>query len=142
MARKALTKASGSLDPSLRYRALYNLGVNDLLNAAADSGHAEAWRAEAAKHLQEALLLQPRSQRAKWNLELARRQRPPPPGGGSSPPPPPSTPPPPRPQSQDRRPLSANQAEQILNSVEREEAEARAKHVGRVRNLTAGEKDW
>ncbi|HUL68763.1 MAG TPA: VWA domain-containing protein [Gemmatimonadales bacterium] len=142
LARKALTKASASLDPSLRYRALYNLGVNDLLNAAADSGHAEAWRGEAAKHLQEALLLQPKSQRAKWNLELARRQRPPPPGGASSPPPPPSTPPPPRPQSQEQRPLSANQAEQILNSVEREEQETRAKHVGRVRNLSAGEKDW
>jgi len=43
---------------------------------------------------------------------------------------------------QENRPLSANQAEQILNSVEREEQETRAKHVGRVRSLSAGEKDW
>ena len=47
---------------------------------------------DAADRLRQALLLQPSSERAKWNLELAERRRPPPPpqgggGGGGTPPP-------------------------------------------------------
>ena len=37
---------------------------------------------QAATQLREALLLQPASERAKWNLELAERQKPPPSSGG------------------------------------------------------------
>ena len=47
---------------------------------------------DATDRLRQALLLQPSSARAKWNLELAERRRPPPPpqgggGGGGTPPP-------------------------------------------------------
>jgi len=143
LARQALNRAAGSLDPGLRYRALYNLGVADLLQAAGDTAHAEGLREEAAKWLQEALLLEPGSARAKWNLELARRHHPPPPGGGQPPPPPPGpSAPPPKSNETPDRDLSANQAEQILNSVEREERMARNKHAGRVRSSAAGVKDW
>jgi tetratricopeptide (TPR) repeat protein len=145
LARQALGKAAASLDPGLRYRALYNLGVVDLIAAGLDSVHAATLRDQAAKNFQEALLLEPGSRRAKWNLELARRNRPPPPSGGNNSPPPPSGggSPPPHPADQpERRDLSSNQAEQILNSVDREEQETRAKHMNRVRNAAAGVKDW
>ena len=148
VARQALATAARALDPDLRYRALYNLGTLALRQAAADSTRREALLKEAEGHLREALLLQPASTRAKWNLELAvRRKTPPPPppqGGGSSPPPPPSSdngaPPPPRPRSEGNA-LTPGQAEQILNSMEREEKETRSRHQRRSR-AGGSEKDW
>ena len=63
---------------------------------------------DAADRLRQALLLQPSSARAKWNLELAERRRPPPPpqsGGGGTPPPTggPQAPQPKPPAARDRR---------------------------------------
>ena len=75
-ARLVLDRATHALDPELRYRALYNLGVNALAAAKADSSARDSLYAEAAEHLKEALVLSPRSERAKWNLELAQRHRP------------------------------------------------------------------
>jgi Ca-activated chloride channel family protein len=101
VARGALEQAAKSLDPDLRYRALYNIGVLNLLAAAADTTKSAELLGEASDRLREALRLQPSSARAKWNLELAERRRPPPPssaggGGGGTPPPsggqPPKTP--------------------------------------------------
>ncbi|MGH7702800.1 MAG: VWA domain-containing protein [Gemmatimonadales bacterium] len=149
VARRALLQAARSLDPSLRYRALYNLGVVALRAAAADSSPREALLEEAAEHLREALLLQPSSVRAKWNLELATRHRPPPPsggGGGGAPPPPSgggsSSPAPSSGGTEGARSLSPNQAEQILNSVEREERDVRGRHLGQGRSGTPAVKDW
>src|SRR5690606_31901404 len=101
VARRALTEASRSLDPALRYRALYNLGLVDLMGARADSANRGKLLGSAIDNLQQALLLQPNSARAKWNLELAQRMKPPEPppqssgsggggggGGGQKPPPP------------------------------------------------------
>ena len=148
VARGALTEAAKSLDPALRYRALYNLGLVGLLTARADTSRRDELLDDAADHLRQALLLEPSSQRAKWNLELTERRRPPPPpqgggGGGGTPPPSKAQPQPqqgPPPPSQG---LSANQAEQILNSMDRRERETREEQQRRLQtSSSAGVKDW
>jgi Ca-activated chloride channel family protein len=151
VARGALEEAAKSLDPDLRYRALYNLGLVDLLAAEeADSSKRGEMLAHAEDRLREALRLQPSSPRAKWNLELAERRQPPPPpsgggGGGGGPPPPAgggAQPPPPRPEPQSQG-LSQSQAEQILNSMERRERQTRAEQQRRLHGGSAGGvKDW
>jgi hypothetical protein len=148
---KALAEAARSLDPDLRYRALYNAGVAALKRAAQDSTHRDSLLADAADHLKQALSLVPASERAKWNLELAQRRRTPPPsgGGGQTPrQPPPGGSPPPDPSTGGGGPparmpnLSESQAEQILNSVSREELETRNRRLGRSRTTLNGIKDW
>jgi Ca-activated chloride channel family protein len=149
VARGALEEAAKSLDPDLRYRALYNLGLLGLLAAEADSTKRQEILGQAADRLREALRLQPSSARAKWNLELAeRRQPPPPPSGGGGGPKPPSggggqpSPEPSRPQPPSQG-LSQSQAEQILNSMERRERQTRAEQQRRRRGGSAGGvKDW
>ncbi len=146
-AEAALRRAAGSLDPDLRYRALYNLGVARLERARRDSVRRDSLLAEAAASLKEALLLVPGSLRAKWNLELALSRRPPPSGGGqqATPPPPQGQPAPDRTAGRPPPPvpsLSAAQAEEILNSVGREERETRVRRLGRPRAGAGGVKDW
>jgi tetratricopeptide (TPR) repeat protein len=150
VARGALTEAAKSLDPDLRYRALYNLGVAGLLAAEADTAKQNELLGQAADRLREALLLQPSSARAKWNLELAERRHPPPAGGGGGGGgKPPSaggggsqSPEPSRPENQDQG-LSQSQAEQILGSMERRERETRAEQQRRLKGNSAdGVKDW
>jgi tetratricopeptide (TPR) repeat protein len=151
VARGALAEAAKSLDPALRYRALYNLGLVDLLAASADTTKREELLDDAVDRLRQALLLQPSSQRAKWNLELAERRKPPPPpssggGGGGGTPPPSSgggsqqqatTPAPPS------QGLSRTQAEQILNSMERREKQTREEQQRRLQKGSAARvKDW
>jgi Ca-activated chloride channel family protein len=150
VARGALIEAARSLDPALRYRALYNLGLVGLLAAEADTTRKEEFLEDAVDRLRQALLLEPSSARAKWNLELADRRRPPPPtggggGGGGTPPPtggggqrerPPRG-------EQPRQGLSRSQAEQILNSMERRERQTRAEQQHRLQAGSAGGvKDW
>jgi Ca-activated chloride channel family protein len=150
VARGALDQAAKSVDPDLRYRALYNLGVVDLLAAQADSTKGQELLAEASDRLREALRLQPASPRAKWNLELAERKQPPPPsgggGGGGKPPPSGGSPPPTPPPSGTEQPnpgLSQSQAEQILSSMERRERQTREEQQRRMQGgSTAGVKDW
>jgi Ca-activated chloride channel homolog len=148
VARQALATASRALDPELRYRALYNLGTLALQQAATDTVRRDALLQEAEGHLREALLLQPGSAPAKWNLELAVKRRPPPPpdqGGGGTPPPTPPPeqgPPPPQAPRPSNETLTPGQAEQILNSVEREERETRARHQRRGRSGGSRVKDW
>jgi Ca-activated chloride channel family protein len=150
-AEQALGRAAQSLDPDLRYRALYNQGVALLRRAGADSTRRDSLLGEAADRLRHALTLVPASSRAKWNLELAQRQRTPPPsgGGGNSPqPPPPSGQQPQDPEQGRGQPppgltaLSPEQAEQILNSVSREERDTRSRRLGRSRPAPTGVKDW
>jgi Ca-activated chloride channel homolog len=150
VARGALAEAAKSLDPALRYRALYNLGLAGILAARADSSRSDELLDEAAERLRQALLLQPSSARAKWNLELTERRKPPPPpsggGGGGGKAPPSGSPaqspqqgqPEPRPQG-----LSPSQAEQILNSMERREQMTRAEQQRRMQSGSGGgTKDW
>jgi tetratricopeptide (TPR) repeat protein len=146
VARRALAEATRSPDPGLRYRALYNLGTAALVQAAQDSARRDALLDEATSNLRGALLLRPSSAPAKWNLELALRQRPPksgggggggtpPPSGGAQRPPPPQ--PTPGPQG-----LSQAEAEQILNSMERQERASRAEQQSRFHGGAGGVKDW
>src|SRR5881396_2121872 len=89
LARATLARAAASLDPELRFRALYNLGLLALLEARSDSANRETHLADAERAYREALLLKPHHVRAKWNLELVDRLR----GGGANkpnPPPPPT----------------------------------------------------
>ncbi|MEO8635170.1 MAG: VWA domain-containing protein [Gemmatimonadales bacterium] len=150
-ARKALARAGRSLDPDLRYRALYNEGVAALRQAGTDSSARDSLLADASDNLRDALSLVPGSRRAKWNLELAERRRPPPPsgGGGNSPqPPPPQGQQPQDPQAgqggagRATPNLSQAQAEQILNSVSREERDTRVRRLGKAHNPLSTEKDW
>jgi Ca-activated chloride channel homolog len=147
VARGALTEAAKSLDPDLRYRALYNLGLAALLAADADTTKREELLGQAADRLREALLLQPSSARAKWNLELATRRQPPPSAGGGAGKPPSGggggqSPEPSQTQPPDQG-LSRSQAEQILSSMERRERETRAEQQRRLKGGAAGGvKDW
>jgi tetratricopeptide (TPR) repeat protein len=148
VARRALAEAAKSPDPGLRYRALYNLGTAALVQAARDTSGRDALLQEATNNLRAALLLQPSSARAKWNLELALRERPPSSGGGGG-----GGPPPPsgggggqRPQPAQPTPgpqgLSQAEAEQILNSMERQERASRAEQQSRFHASAGGVKDW
>ena len=151
LARSTLAHASTSLDPELRFRALYNMGLLALLQAKADTASREAHLADAARAYREALLLKPHDRHAKWNLELVNRQRrgsggqsnnpnppPPPPqsgGGGQQPqpPPPPSG----------GGSMSQSQADQVLRSIGQEELRTRRDRTGRTRRAApAGVKDW
>ena len=151
LARASLSRAAASLDPELRFRALYNLGLLALLQARADSANRETHLADAERAYREALLLKSDDKRAKWNLELVDRQRrsggqanrpntPPPPspggGGGGSPPPPP-------PGAGRSGALSESQADQVLRSIGQEELRTRRDRTGRTRRAAAaGIKDW
>jgi tetratricopeptide (TPR) repeat protein len=145
VARRALTEASTSLDPALRYRALYNLGLVDLLAAGSDSTNRSKLVGSAIEKLRQALLLQPASERAKWNLELAQRMKPPEPppqsgsgsgggNGGGAAPPPPAAPP--------QGGMTQAQAEQILESMSREERQTRMDQQQRMQSSASGVKDW
>src|SRR5439155_19576389 len=126
LARATLARAAASLDPELRFRALYNLGWLALLEARSDSTNRDTHLADAERAYREALLLKPHHIRAKWNLELVNRMRSS--GGGQSnkpnPPPPPSPgkggggagqPPPQPPRAEGG--LSGDQADQGLRSI-------------------------
>ena len=147
VARGALTEAAKSADPELRYRALYNLGTAALEQAARDSARRDALLDEATGNLRSALLLEPGSARAKWNLELALRRRPPQSGGGGGGGSPPSggggaQRPKPAEPAQGPEGLSQTEAEQILNSMERQERATRAEQESRFRGGAGGVKDW
>ena len=160
LARATLARASASLDPELRFRALYNLGLLALLEARSDSGaNRETHLADAERAYREALLLKPHHLRAKWNLELVDRLR----GGGGANkpnPPPPPTPGPsgggggggngqqqqqPQPQNEGGNAggMSESQADQVLRSIGQEELRTRKDRTGRTRRAAAaGVKDW
>jgi Ca-activated chloride channel family protein len=151
-AQASLAHAAASLDPDLRFRALYNLGLLALRQATADSAGRDAHLSDAERAYREALLLRPHDQAAKWNLELAVRRR----GGGSS--------------SQSNAPpsggggngpsgggggggsrggagapggLSEAQAEQVLRSIGQQELKTRRDRTGQMRHAAEpGVKDW
>jgi Ca-activated chloride channel family protein len=149
-AQSFLTRAAASLDPELRFRALYNLGVVGLAAAARDSGTREAHLSDAERALREALLLQPHNLAAKWNLELATRRRS---GGGQSPQRPPPSGGAGAGSSSANRPnaggtprgraLSQSEADEILKSIGQEELRARRDKTGRPRRTAEPYvKDW
>ncbi len=142
-----LQRAAESLDPEIRFRALYNLGVAALRASRTDTARADALLQVAAQQLKSALLLKPESQEAKWNLELALKQEPPSEGGGGGQPPPPPSGQQDQPDEADQQPqpggLTRSQAEQILNSVEREERATKSNQLKRQKGRSAGGiRDW
>jgi Ca-activated chloride channel family protein len=74
-AQANLGHAAASLEPDVRFRALFNLGLLALRRASADSAGRDARLADAERAYREALLLKPQDFGAKWNLELAVRRR-------------------------------------------------------------------
>ena len=127
--------ASESKDLELRYRALYNLGLVFLQQARAakgeDAGQAYAGAIEAYHR---ALQLRPAELDAKWNYELARRAKF---QGGTNDKPSNA---PPRP----NQGIDPRQAQQLLNSAQREERDARAKQQKKQQtpDRPPGGKDW
>ncbi len=117
----ALSVAAESLDPELRFRALFNLGLLMLRLAEVDESNSQVYLDEARRRYREALLLRPGDEDAKWNHELAVRSTPPQSGGGQQPPPTGREQNDPRGDPQTG--LSREQAEQILNSMLAEERE-------------------
>jgi tetratricopeptide (TPR) repeat protein len=146
LAARALERAALSLNPDLRFRALYNAGLLALRQATRDSAGRERYLAEARERYREALLLRPDDRAAKWNLELAIRRssgggggQAPQKGGGGAGGGAEAQPPPPRQSALDR-----SQAEQILNSIANEERQVRQGLTRRRAALrdTRGDKTW
>jgi Ca-activated chloride channel family protein len=128
LARAALARAAASLDPELRFRALYNAGFLALQLAVRDSARRDRYAAEARERYREALLLRPGDLDAKWNLELALRRASSGGGGGGGGAAQPRAPSAPGGTPQPAGPvvgLSRAQAEQILNSIAQEERQVR-----------------
>lgn len=142
-ARSSLAAAAESLDPTVRFQALYNLGLAALQAGRADSARRGEFEQLAAQHFREALTLAPTSFATKWNLELASRRQPPPPSSSQPQPTPPrpergAGTPTPRPAG-----MTASEAEQILRSVERAEQSVRSEQLRRRRVArSAADKDW
>ena len=153
-ARGSLTHAAASLDPDVRFRALFNLGLLALREAMADSAARDGRLADAERAYREALLLRPHDLGAKWNLELAVRQqhggsssRSNPPSGGSG-----------GPQSGGgggssrgraqggagvQGGMSPAQADQVLRSIGQQELKTRRDRTGQTRRAAEpGVKDW
>jgi Ca-activated chloride channel homolog len=119
----ALQRATLSVDPALRHRALYNLGTTYLVKARRDTARRDTLLDAAARQLQQALLLDPGDRNAKYNYELALRLKPPASpssaprpqrggGGGETPPPPHGA-------------MTQAEAEQVLSAMERAEQQTR-----------------
>jgi Ca-activated chloride channel homolog len=156
LARASLSHAATSLDPELRFRALYNLGLLGILQARADTVNRDTHLADAERAYREALLLQPHHIRAKWNLELVNRMQ----GGNANKPNPPPPPSPgngggggggggagqqdqPQGEGGNQGGLSEAQADQVLRSIGQEELRTRRDRTGRTRRASpAGVKDW
>jgi Ca-activated chloride channel family protein len=155
-ARASLARAAASLDPDVRFRALYNLGLLALGQARRDSANRDGHLANAERAYREALLLKPRHLPAKWNLELVRRMRgsgasrqnpqSPPPSGGGAPPDQPRGSGGGNAQGQGGPSgggLSEAQADQVLRSIGQEELRTRRDRTGRTRRAAAaGVRDW
>jgi len=144
-AQASLAHAAASLDPDIRFRALYNLGLLALRQADDDSAGRDGHLADAERAYREALLLRPHDRPAKWNLELAVRHRggsqnkAPPSGGGGSGPSGGGT----RNASGAEGGLSPTQAEQLLRSIGHEELRTRRDRTGLMRHpAEPGVKDW
>jgi len=141
IARRALERAAGSLDPGIRFGAAYNLGLLSIRLALRDSARAVQYLETARQRYREALLLQPNDRDAKWNLELVLRLLPPPPEAGGSQQGPSDE----DPEEQEPPPgITRSQAEQILNSMSEEERRTLLERNLRRRQgrETRGRKEW
>ena len=140
----ALRRAANSLDPDLRFAALYNIGLLNMRAADEDSTNARDHLMEALRVYREALLLNPSSEDAKWNYELALRMMPPPEEAGPPPPPDSTSSPNQAPSDSTLQGLTREQAEQILSSIAEEERRTRLDQNANRRDAreTRGIKEW
>jgi Ca-activated chloride channel homolog len=143
-AAEALERAAESRDAELRYRALFNLGLAHLKHGLAlpDQQADEPLDAALAAY-KKVLLLRSGDMDAKWNYELALREKEQGGGGGGGGG---QSNPSPSPESQAPRPsggLGERQAEQLLGSAAREERDVQAKRQRQTRvEPPPGGKDW
>ncbi len=151
-AAEVLERASGARSEEVRYRALFNLGLAHLTEGLAAEGDAAVPALDAALDAyKNALLMRSGDLDAKWNYELALREKENNSGGGgggggndavpSSAPDPTAAP-----EAPVDRPaggLGQQQAEQILNSAARDERDVQEKRRERSQppKTTTG-KDW
>ena len=138
----ALERASFGAAPTLRDRAIYNLGLAQLRRARHAEGEERTQSVRGALAAYRSLLLaHPDDADARWNYELAlrlKRVAPPQSGGGArndqqGPPPPP----------RDQSEMSRQQAEQLLDAAARDErdTQSRRRRVPQ-RDRPPGGKDW
>jgi Ca-activated chloride channel family protein len=144
IARAALRQAARSVEPEVRFRALFNLGLMELLLAEIDSSSRGPHLEQARGFYREALLLRPGDANAKWNYELTFELMPPEGGSGEDEEPPQPAADADEDQSTAPQGLSAAQAEQILNSIAEEERRTQERLNRRRSQLreTRGRKDW
>ncbi len=151
-ASEVLERASRARTEEVRYRALFNHGLANLVQGLAEEGEAAVPALDAAvASYKNALIMRSGEVDAKWNYELALREQEQNSGGGgggggaeespSSAPDPSAQPeaPAPRPAGG----LGQQQAEQILNSAARDEREVQEKRRERAQPpKTRTGKDW
>ncbi len=144
LARSALAGAARSIEPDVRFRALFNLGLMELFLAESDSSNRVNHLEQARGYYREALLIRPSDTNAKWNLELTLELMPPESGSGGDD----ETPQPSSGESETQpatpQGLSVAQAEQILNSIAEEERQTHERLNRRRSQLreTRGKRDW
>ncbi len=145
-AEDALERAATTPEAQVRRNALYNLGLSRLRRAMRQDEPDRQRAAEGALAAYRALLLeQPGDENAKWNYELALRMRQQGGGGGSRNEPqstPQQSPAAPQ-QPEDGRPMSRQQAEQLLAAASRDERETQARKQAETRvQRPPGGKEW
>lgn len=137
----ALERASFGAAPTLRDRALYNLGLAQLLRAREAEGEERVASVRGAlASFRTLLLANPKDADARWNYEIALRlRRTPPPSGGGAREDEQSLPQPQR----DPSDMSQQQAQQLLDAAGRDErdTQSRRRRVPQ-RDRPPGGKDW
>ena len=144
-AAEVLERAAETKDPEIRYRALFNLGLSHLQRGLAlPEQQADEPLDAALAAYKKVLLLRSDDLDAKWNYELALREKESGGGGGggggsqSDPSPSPS-----QDNPQPSGGLGERQAEQLLGSAAREERDVQAKRQRQTRvEPPPGGKDW
>ncbi|HVE79436.1 MAG TPA: VWA domain-containing protein [Gemmatimonadaceae bacterium] len=152
-AADVLERAAQSRDPEIRFRALFNMGLahlrRGLRGRAAGDTAADAALDAALASYKRALLLRSADGDAKWNYELALRERRSGGGGGGgggqtsqSPQPDPSSRAP-SPAPAPAGGVGQRQAEQLLESAARDEREVQSRRQRQNRPaVVSGGKDW
>ena len=149
---EVLERVARSRSEEVRYRAGFNLGLAHLRQGLAAEGDAGDQALDAAlAAYKDVLLMRSDDADAKWNYELALRKKENNGGGGGGgggeEDPSPSSAPDPsaKPEAPAERPqggLGQGQAEQILNSAERDEREVQEKRRERAQPPKTRGKDW
>lgn len=141
-AAEFLERAAASADPAVRQRALYNLGLAQLKRGSRGDGSDPRALDGALAAYRSLLLQRPDDADAKWNYELALKQKQSGGGGGGS------NDPQNQPQQQrgehdDTKGMSKQQAEQLLAAAKRDEKETQARRQkGMRQDRVPGGKDW